>query len=163
MKRPTRYKAEVLDREGVVRWEVLVHDLPDQTLTTALRSIGYRVQRAVEPRIAGPLPLTYSERDPANSVRAAREYASRHDRKISNVLVLLIDRSGEWVSKDEICKVGGDQGDKRARELRQRNWPIEVRQLRAEQSWHYRLNLHLPPPEPPPWRPPSPDLDRLFE
>lgn len=157
MKRATRYRVEVVDKQGVVLWEVLVHNMPDQRLTNVLRSFGYIV-RPVNPRNqVGPLPLTYSDLDPETSIRAAREYASRRDTHLGNALVLLIDHAPYWVSRDQVRKVAGDQGDRRVRELRQRGWPVEIRQLHPGEAWHVRMLL--PGTE---HNLPEPDASKLF-
>lgn len=142
-KRATRYRAEIVDGEGSVLWEVLVRDPPKPKLANVLRSYGYQVRRTEqpEPEASGTLPLMYSELDPVNSIIAAREAAARRETHIANVLMLLIDRSPEWVPYEAISKVGGKEGDKRARELRARGWPIDIRQLAPRQPWHYRLLL----------------------
>ena len=140
-KLPTRFKAEVLDRHDRVAWEVLVHDLPSAALRSALFSAGYRVQRATYPDQSPDLPMTFSAADPVNSVLAALEHHDRRPTQLSSVLRLLIDRSPEWIGRGEVRKAGGDQGDRRVRELRQRNWPIETRQLDSREAWHVRLVL----------------------
>lgn len=144
-KRPTRYKTEVVDTEGNVAWEVLTHDAPVPALRVALHQQGFTVRRASQPKVSGPLPLTYSTLDPAESVRAAVEHAVRHETQVGNALLLLIHRMPDWVSRNEIRKVAGDSGDRRVRELRQRNWPIEIEQLRAGDAWHVRLNINNEP------------------
>jgi hypothetical protein len=157
-KRATRWKAEVYDSDDVVRWEVLVHDFPDATVQAALRAAGLKIRRATTPKTSGPVPLTYSELDPTNSITAAREHAARHDTKIGAVLMLLLDADGKWVARAEVRHAGGDQGDKRVRELRARNWPISIAQLAPGQPWHVKLELprHLAlAPEPDPEDQPS--------
>lgn len=138
-KRATRWKGEVVDPDGEVMWEVLVHDLPDPALRSALIVAGYRVRRATPPKTTGPLPLNFSEHDPEASIEAAREHTARRESQLGNALMLLIDQAGKWVPRSAIRRVAGDQGDRRVRELRARNWPIETKQLNDGEAWHVRL------------------------
>lgn len=140
-KRPTRWKAEVIDRDGHVLWEILVNYLPDPTLRADLHRLGYRIRRANVPKIGGPLPMVYSELDPAASVAAAREHADRRETQLGNALLLLLDADGGWVPRAAIRRVAGDSGDRRVRELRERNWPVEIRQLVDGDPWSVRLIL----------------------
>lgn len=140
-KRATRFKVEVVDRNGVVLWEVLAHDMPVGKLTNVLSAYDYKIRRVRTPTVGGTLPLTYSELDPENSIIAAREYASRRDTHVGNALLLLLDRAPDWVPREQVRKAGGDSGDRRVRELRQRGWPIEIKQLSPGDAWHVRLAL----------------------
>lgn len=163
-KRATRWLAEVVDEHGKVMWEVLAHDLPEPALESALAALGFRVRRtSADP--SRPLTLVYSRLDPANSVKAAREHAARRETFVGNALVLLLDADGAWVSRDEIRRVAGDQGDRRVRDLRDdRKWPIEIKQLTPRGAWHFRLVLDGPdePTEPEPGPPTGPE-GTLFE
>jgi hypothetical protein len=88
--------------------------------------------------------MTYSELDPAESIAAAREHAARRETQLGHALLLLLARAGTWVDRDDIRAVAGDSGDRRVRELRDRNWPIEIKQLTPERAWSVRLNLPAP-------------------
>ena len=140
MKRATRYKAEVRDLEGTLHWEVLVHDGPTAHLRSVLRNAGFDVVRAASPLADRDDPLNYSDLDPVSSIKAAREHAARRPTQRAKVLLLLLEQAPLWVSRSRIREVGGDSGDKRARELRALNWPIEIRQLDRNAAWHIRLN-----------------------
>ena len=140
MKRATRWKAEVVNGNGVA-WEVLVHDFPDAALRSALDRAGFKVRRASAPRDDDELPMVYSELDPVTSIEAAREHAGRRETQIGNVLLHLLDHRGEWVTRETIRAVGGDSGDRRVRELRDRNWPIDISQRIEGAAWHVRLAL----------------------
>lgn len=140
MKRATRWKAEVVDGDGNVLWEVLAHDWPILAAQAALAQAGLKVRRASTPR-KDPSSLVYSDLDPENSIKAAREHAERHETQVGNVLLFLLDHAGEWIARDVVRRVGGDSGDRRVRELRQRNWPIEMEQLGEARAWHVRLVL----------------------
>ena len=70
--------------------------------------------------------LIYSAYDPENSIKAAREYATRRKTHVGNTLMLLLDHAGEWVARDDVRRAGGDSGDRRVRELRTRKgWTQE--------------------------------------
>ena len=139
-KRPTRFKAEVVNGNDDDVWEVLVHDFPSTNIRSAFARAGLTIRRASVPR-NGPLSLNYSDLDPAASVEAAREHAARRETQLGNALMLLIDRAGEWVSREDIRRAAGDSGDRRVRELRDRNWPVEISQRVEGAAWHVRLVL----------------------
>jgi hypothetical protein len=139
-KRATRWKAEVVDGEGHVVWEVLAHDWPEQKMQAALAFAGLKVRRASTPQKEATT-LLYSELDPENSIKAAREHAARNETLTGNTLMFLLDHDAEWVDRDVVRRIGGDSGDRRVRELRQRNWPIEMEQLGEARAWHVRLVL----------------------
>ena len=164
-KRPTRWKAEVVDvTTGEVAWEVLVHDFPEASLRAALGTMKFAIRRANAPKLSGSLGLVYSELDPRSSIDAAREHAARRETQMGNALMLLLDRAGDWVPRSDIRKVAGDSGDRRVRELRDRNWPIEIRQLAEGEPWHVRIVLPSHVDDREPWHepklfpdPPEPD------
>jgi hypothetical protein len=142
MKRATRYKAEVVDVNGVVAWEILVHDLPTRALTLALQQCGFIVRKSSSSKTDFPPALVFSDLDPRNSVLAAREFSGRQKTKTTAALELLLARRGQWVSEEEVRRAAGSSGDRRVRELRgPGGWPIEKRQLAPGEAWHWRLNL----------------------
>lgn len=57
------------------------------------------------------------------------------------VLALLRDNQGRWVPKDDLRSVGGDNGDRRLRELRAEGWPIQMRRdpEHPDGTWQYML------------------------
>lgn len=142
-KRPTRWKAEIVDHDDAVLWEVLVHDFPEPILRSDLSRLGYRIRRATSPKLSAPLGFVYSELDPKASIIAAREHHVRRETQMSNALMLLLDRAPNWVPRSEVRRVAGDSGDRRVRELRERNWPIEIRQLDPGDAWHVRINIPI--------------------
>lgn len=140
----SRFKAEITDEDGNVLWEVLAHDLPGMKLRLALTRSGMKVRRASAPS-NGPVGPDYSESDPEESIEAAYEHYDRSDSQRDRVLMLLLAYAKDpepWVSRKDIRRVGGDSGDKRVRELRALNWPVEILQLAPHQPWHVRLNLN---------------------
>jgi hypothetical protein len=140
-KAATRAKYEVRDGDGVTHWEILATVFPDLPLRHALATVGYTVHKVSKPKRGLPSLPVYSELDPANSILAAREADARRSTNDTRVLVYMIAHTGEWIDRETIRKVGGDQGDRRARSLRDVNWPIETRQLNPGEAWHVRLNL----------------------
>lgn len=145
-KRATRWKAEVVDEDDNVLWEVLAHDMPAEMFRSVLFDLDVRIRRVSTPR-PGTKVYDYSVHDPVNSIKAAREHAARRETQLGNVLMLLLDRDGGWVSRDEIRRAGGEEGPRRVRELRKLNWPVETKQLARGAAWHVRLNLpgsHVP-------------------
>lgn len=140
----SRFKAEIVDEDGNVLWEVLAHDLPGMRFKLALVRDGLKVRRASTPSngLVGP---DYSELDPEESIEAAYEHFDRSDSQRNKVLMLLLAYAKDpnpWVSRKDIRRVGGDSGDKRVRELRALNWPTEISQLVPGQAWYVRLNLN---------------------
>jgi hypothetical protein len=143
VKRATRYKAEVVNGNGDVVWEVLVRDMPPMSVAEALRVHGFKVRRANEMGERSERPV-FSLLDPSNSVKAAIEADARRATKAGNVIRLLIDHRNQWVSRAEIEAVGGKSADRRAREWREAGWKIDIGQLAPGEPWAYRLNLDLP-------------------
>jgi hypothetical protein len=140
----SRFKGEIVDREGNVIWEVLAHEYPGLRVQLALRKAGLKFCRASTPR-SGPLPMNYSEDDPEESIEAAYEHYDRRDTQTAKVLMLLLAYAKDpdpWVSRKDIRRVGGDSGDRRVRDLRAMNWPVEISQLKPGEAWHVRLNLN---------------------
>jgi hypothetical protein len=139
-KRAPRYKAEVIDADGTVWWEVLVRDLPLHTkLLADLHAAGYEIRRASTPS-SSKYKVNYSHLDPENSIIAAMEAEDRRETYTGNVLKLLLSRPGHWFSKGDLRRVGGDEGPKRFRELRGANWPVETRPTPGREStWQYRI------------------------
>jgi hypothetical protein len=159
-KRATRWKAEVVHGStDEVQWEVLVHDFPEPALRTALGTLGFKIRRANTPKLSGPLPYVYSELDPKASITAAREHAVRRETQMGNALMLLLDRANEWVPRADVRKVAGDSGDRRVRELRDRNWPIAIAQLNEGEPWHVKMELPRHFDDREPWDEPKLPLD----
>lgn len=77
--------------------------------------------------------------DPPNSHEAAALFEPRRDSAKGRVLAFLRSRPGVWVEGHDLCApaVGGEEGKRRARELRQAGHPIEVRS-QAKGAWLYR-------------------------
>ena len=58
------------------------------------------------------------------------------------VLELFLKRWGEWITRDTICSVGGAEGTRRARELREVGFQlIKKRPSMDRRTWLYRLEL----------------------
>ena len=58
------------------------------------------------------------------------------------VLELFISRWGEWVTRAEICAVGGAEGTRRARELRELGFHLAKRRPDGnKRAWEYRLEI----------------------
>jgi hypothetical protein len=156
VKRATRYKAEVFHTAtGATVWEFLAHDNPPAGVAQALARGGFGYRRASTPsdEPAGPV---FSMLDPDNSIAAGIEFADRRDTARGRVLRHLIANLGVWIPRHKIRSLGGDSGDRRVRELRQLNWPIEMRQLDDDDAWSVRLVIAdrpLPPapPDDGPW------------
>lgn len=137
----TRYKVEIVD--GVTDealWDALVTEDPPQAVRIALADRGLGWRRATEGGRVSKVPL-FGEGDPANSIRAAIEFADRRETKNGEVLRLLIKHVNRWVPRHAVRAVGGDSGDRRVRECRQANWPIETKQIGDKEAWHVRLHV----------------------
>lgn len=141
-KRATRFKAEVLDSDDNVVWEVLVHDWPSANLAALFRLNGFKVRQPVKPPAApkDPFPV-YSSLDPANSIKAFEEFAARRATKTVAMLEFMLKLPGVWIEREVVRNVAGDSGDRRYRELRQYGWPVEIQQQRDGKPWAVRLNL----------------------
>ena len=86
----------------------------------------------------GPIPPPIVGRDdPENSHTAARLIDPTRGSKRAAVLDLL--RQGGWVTAERLREVGGGQGDRRMRELRQMGYSIEAKAPSKGTSWSYRL------------------------
>lgn len=142
MKRATRFKAEVLDSDGNVVWEVLVHDWPSQNLAALFRLNGFRVRQPDKPPASPrePFPV-YSSLDPQTSIRAFEEFAARRHTKTVAILEMMLKIPGVWIERNVVRQVAGDSGDRRVRELRQYGWPVEIQQQAEGLPWAVRLKL----------------------
>ena len=85
----------------------------------------------------GQDPPIVGRADPANSHIAAALVEPSRGSKRAAVLDLL--RQSGWVSAERLREVGGGQGDRRMRELRQMGYKIEARPTGSGTSWEYRL------------------------
>jgi hypothetical protein len=141
-KRATRFKAEVLDSDDNVVWEVLVHDWPSPKLAALFRLHGFKARQPVKPSTEpkDPFPV-FSPLDPANSIRAFEEFAARRDTKTVRMLEYMLKIPGVWIEREVVRQVAGDSGDRRYRELRQNGWPVEIQQQRGGLPWAVRLNV----------------------
>ena len=141
-KKPTRFKVEFVDAEGVELWEALIAEYPPWEIRRVLDAAGITVRRTSPTRDKEAEQVIYSELDPVSSIEAAHEYISRTDNNnLAHVLQLLLARRNQWVQRSEIRAVGGDQGDRRVRALRKVGWPIETMQEAPRKPWSVRLVL----------------------
>lgn len=139
----TRFKAEIVDEDGNVLWDILAHDMPGMKVKLALARRGMKVCRASVPS-KGPVGPDYSELDPEESIEAAYEHHDRSASQRTRVLMLLLAYAKDpnpWVPLKDILRVGGSEGDKRGRELRALGWPIEKQPVPG-QAWNTRINLN---------------------
>jgi hypothetical protein len=62
------------------------------------------------------------------------------------VATYLADRQGRWVPGNEISNptIGGSDGRRRARELREYGFHVECRPMDGREEWEYRLTGYDP-------------------
>ena len=128
MARTTR-KVEIVDANGVVFWAVNATGLPRSggAVDSALRAAGLRAVVANAPVGPSRFAINYSDLDPTASIDAAREHHDKRATQVSSLLMLLLSRPGHWFTREDVRKVAGDSGDRRFREIRDANWPVESR------------------------------------
>lgn len=88
-----------------------------------------------------PTPIVRND-DPWTSHEAARRIEPKRGTRKAAVLGVLQKAQGLWVRGSDLCEpyVGGSEGLRRCRELRQEGWPIERKpDPHSATSWLYRL------------------------
>jgi len=138
----TRVNYNIVNSRGTVVWTIGATSLPKSTrFQRMLIDNGYSIERPTGKKVIYKGPM-FSHSDPESSVRAAIEAADRVDNMRNRLLLHFIRYNGKWQTRDRVRLIGGDQGDRRARELRDEgDWPIEIKQFHDGEPWRYRLNL----------------------
>lgn len=132
MARTTR-KVEIVDLDGTVYWAVNATGLPRSggRVDAALKAAGLTARIANAPVGKTRFAVVYSTLDPVASIEAARAHHAKRETQVSSLLMLLLSRPGHWFSREDVRKVAGDSGDRRFREIRDANWPVESRPTAA--------------------------------
>ena len=84
-------------------------------------------------------PVNVGARDPWTSHVASERIQPTRGTKRERVLALLRDAEGAWVRGHQITEVGGSEGLRRLRELRQMGWAVERQPALVGSGWWYRL------------------------
>lgn len=123
-----------------VIWAVLADSVPP-VIVDALDASGIEVCEPEIPETINQNRPIYSPDDPYNSILGALLALDHLDSQRANLLRLLIERNGEWLTKEHLrWKTSSAQADRRWRELRQDKWPLETRPI-GSGEWLVRLNL----------------------
>jgi hypothetical protein len=112
-----------------------------------LQSDEDRLRREAEERWAVECGgrRAYGDRRPvATPPDASKPYSGATPTRCDLVLRVLLD--GQWHATTELLgpKVGGSEGMRRLRELRERGWAIQKRRREGSAQWEYRIPLPEP-------------------
>ena len=86
-------------------------------------------------------PPVVSHEDPESSHVAAGLVEPKRGTRRANVLDVLWEAQGKWVDGSVLVQpdIGGMEGTRRLRELRQLGWEIDQRPKPGSTMWQYRL------------------------